>query len=174
MLSCRSRPDGGVGLEKKKVTTYFLSLSTGFAANMPGLSAVKQDIPQFNRDRPGVVGLSPLNRSCGILPFTSHHLICHFSQHPRLRNTALGFSWLSKLSKYSFHLCFTFSSSISISSDILLITLTCCTFLLCLFLCFAILSNSFSPSFVSSFLYSSSYALFTVFATFLLACFLAV
>ena len=65
MLSCRSRPDGGVGLEKKKVTTYFLSLSASFAANMPGLSAVKQDIPQFNRDRPGVVGLSPLNRSCG-------------------------------------------------------------------------------------------------------------
>ena len=50
---------------------------------------------------------------------------------------SVGFSWLSKSSKYSFHLCFTFSSSSSISPVLLLITLTCCTSLLCLFLCFA-------------------------------------
>ena len=81
---------------------------------------------------------------------------------------------MSKLSKYSFHLCFTFFSSISISPVLLLITLTCCISLLYLFLCFAILNNSFSPFFVSSFSYSSSYALFLAFATSLLGCFLAV
>ena len=51
--------------KKNKVTTYFLSLSAGFAANMPGLSAIKRDIPQFNPNRPGVAGLSPLNRTNG-------------------------------------------------------------------------------------------------------------
>ena len=32
-LSVRSRPVGGVDLQKKKITTIFLSLSAGFAAN---------------------------------------------------------------------------------------------------------------------------------------------
>ena len=32
-LSVRSRPAGGVDLQKKKVTTIFLSLLAGFAAN---------------------------------------------------------------------------------------------------------------------------------------------
>ena len=49
--------------EKKKVTNYFLSLSAGFAANMPGISAKERDSPQFNRDRPEKAGLSPLNRT---------------------------------------------------------------------------------------------------------------
>ena len=56
---------------------------------------------------------------------------------------SLEFSWLSKLSKYSFYLCSTFSSSISISTVLLLITRTCSTSVLCLFLCFAILNNFF-------------------------------
>ena len=68
--------------KKKKVTTYFLSFSAGFAANMPGLSAIKRDISQFNRDKPRVAGLSPLNRSYGRPTFYLHHLICHLSQHP--------------------------------------------------------------------------------------------
>ena len=83
------------------------------------------------------------------ISFTSHSLSFVF-----ISLLSQRFSWLSKLTKYSFHLCFTFSSSISISPVLLLITLTCCKSLLCLFLCFAILNNFFFPTFVSSFSYS--------------------
>ena len=129
-----------------------------------------------------------------MLPLVCHQVLEPFfiflnpvlSSSPEISSTSLSlsfvvisllyleFSWLSKLSKYSFHLCFTFSYSMSISPVLLLITHTCCTSLLCLFLCFAILNNSFSTSFVSNFTYSSSYALFLAFATSLLACFLAI
>ena len=51
------------GSPKKKFTTYFLSLSAGFAANMPGLSPKHRDIPHFNRDGPEEAELSALDRT---------------------------------------------------------------------------------------------------------------
>ena len=59
---------------------------------------------------------------------------------------SLGFSWLSKLLKYSFHLCFTFSFSISISPVLLLITLTFCNPCFVYFSAFLSEATHFLPS----------------------------
>ena len=105
---------------------------------------IKQHVPQWLRQQLTRPRRSQPHRSCkrtDTKPDCDSAIGQHLLDNDRyaLNYDDKRFSILAA-ARSSFHL-----NLLSISPVLLLIILTCCTSLLCLFLCFAILNNSFSP-----------------------------